>query len=610
MIPPGTAGRRARRRLLFVVRAVAALASLAFGAGPVLAQGQDTLRQDTLRADSLAAAQDTVPPPVLVALPRADSIPGGLTDGRWVWDQRALLDEGEITLLDLLSRLPGIATLESGVLLQPATASAFGGGADRLIVVWDGFEVDPLVTASLDLATVELAHIERVEVERRADALVIHLYSVAPRDAQPYSRIEAGVGEPRANLFRGMLLTPHFVFGPFGFAVERTEVQGSGRLQPADVFAGWVRWGLLGEHRGIEFTLRNNGMHRETGSPVPADLSRRDMVVRGRTTVGSNAVAEAYFGRSTGTLDGPEPETPDEERLQLDEVSRQAGARLAWQRDRYGGGADLRWRDNDRLPKLDADLHGNISPVDRLSLRGGLSHQKWESGFGATSWHAAANLQVLSRVQVFGEMANGIRGSPSRVDSITTPHKSDRTVMRGGIEARLGRLTAAAAGIRTSADSIPLPGLPADTLVGAVAGGTVMGWEAALNMPLAGSWLSFDGSWSAWVSGVRPVYTPASMGRATLRLHTVPLESGNFELLARVDAARRGPVSGPPVEVDGGATEAAGRTLFNAYLQIRIIDIRIWARFDDIGSNDVEDAPGLPIRGPRIYYGVKWNFWN
>jgi hypothetical protein len=100
------------------------------------------------------------------------------------------------------------------------------------------------------------------------------------------------------------------------------------------------------------------------------------------------------------------------------------------------------------------------------------------------------------------------------------------------------------------------------------------------------------------------------MGRTGLRIHTIPLESGNFELFARLEAVHRSEINGPPPAAGEPAPATPSRTLFDGYLQIRIIDVRIWIRLDDLAGNEVEDLPGLPIRGPRIFYGVKWSFWN
>lgn len=593
----------------------ALLAALAFAPAPLRAQVRDTLRADTLRADTLAVdsllvEQDTLlPPPVMVAFPGPDSS-AGLVDGRWVWDQKALLDEGAISVIDLLNRVPGVTTFRSGVLLQQESATALGGGADRLVVEWDGFVLDPLTSASLDLSAVRLSHLKRVEVERRPDALVIRLFNDEPTDARPYSRIEAGVGQPEANLFRGVLLVPRFLFGPFGFAVERVDLQGAGRSQPANVFNGWVRWGILSERRGLEFTFRNDALAREQGSPEAADISRRDLVVRGRTRLGINGVAEAYFGRSTVSYEQTDTEIPDSLRLNQDLSVRQAGLRMAWTLDRIGADGALRWRDDERLPSLDLELNTRLRPIDRVSIDAGLVNQRWDGGLGATSWYASASVTPVTWLTAFGSFGDGRRAARSRVDSIPVPNKTTRQVGRGGVEVRFGRFRAAMAGVRMSADSIPLFRFPGDSIVDAVGAGTVTGWEASGSLPLIGDWLSMEAAWSSWVSGVRPIYTPASNGRATIRIHTAPLESGNFELNARLDARQRGELAAGPLEPDGPFAVVPARTLLDAYLEMRIIDIRIWLRFDDMAGNDVEDLPGLFIQGPRVFYGVKWNFWN
>ena len=48
----------------------------------------------------------------------------------------------------------------------------------------------------------------------------------------------------------------------------------------------------------------------------------------------------------------------------------------------------------------------------------------------------------------------------------------------------------------------------------------------------------------------------------------------------------------------------------NIYIEIRVIDVRVFGRFEDLAGQNIEDLPGLVVRGPRILYGVKWNFWN
>jgi len=605
-----------RRGGLSWIRPVALLASLALAPVPIHGQVRDTARVDTLRvdtllADTLQAEQDTLlPPPLLVDWPSPQPQHPDLAGLVWTWDRDALLSEGAVTLLDLLGRIPGVVGFRSGVFLQPEAATSYGGGAGRTVVEWDGYVLDPLSSASLDLSTIELVHLREVRVERRGDLLRIRLRSDAPRDAQPYSRIEAGVGEPSANLFRGILLSPRFLLGPVGLAVERVELEGAGRPQPADMFTGWLRWGLLSESRGVELVLRSDRLTRDPESPRPLDLSRQDLVVRGRTRLAEGVVAEAYLGRSGETLDETDPAIPDSLRARIDRSSSQAGLRLGWDASRFDLDAAVRWRSSDFLPRIDLEATALAVPSEKLELGATVSHQRWTDGPSTSSWNVSAAVMPLGGVRAFVEYSDGERAAPVYDDTIGVPRVGSRSSVRGGVHLSRGRMAIGFAGLRLESDSVLTFGLPSDGAARSVPGGSVDGWEATLRLPIAGTWLSGYGTYSSWTGGVRWAYLPSSLRLAGLQVHTVPLESGNFELLVRIEAATRGSMSAPPLVPEEPPPQVAERTLLNAYLQIRIIDVRIYARFDDMIGEDIEDLPGLGIRGPRILYGVKWNFWN
>jgi len=574
------------------------------------AQVRDTTVADTLRADTLAAVQDSAaPPPLLVELP-VGKVATGLASGTWVWDREALLDEAAVSVTDLLARIPGIATFRSGVYLQPEAASVFGGGPSRLRVELNGFVLDPLATASLDLSTVELAALSEVRIERRADFLLIRLRTEAPRDARPYSRIEAGVGQPRANVFRGLLLAPRFLIGPIGLAVERVEVQGSARPQPADAFAGWVRWGLLSEARGIEFELRTDRINREPESPRPEELRRQDVVIRARNRFGAGLTAEVYFGRSSLKLDGLDAALPDSLRPHIDRSSDQVGVRAAFERGPALLEGAVRWRNGAGLPSWQTDLAASFG-TDRLLVRADLDLEQWSGGPSASSVHAFAAAPITAGISAFGEFASGTSGAPPlRLDSIGSPHVFDRSVYRGGIEFERWGISTTGALVRVSTDSVAAFGLPGDTVASSTVGGSVTGWEATARIPVLGNWLAASGSWTTWFSGSRWTYLPASSGMASLLLNSSPLESDNLEFTGRFEFNRRGSMLAPPTMTGAAATQQPARMILNAYIEIRIIDVRIFGRFDDLAGQDVQDLPGLLVRGPRILYGVKWSFWN
>jgi hypothetical protein len=164
--------------------------------------------------------------------------------------------------------------------------------------------------------------------------------------------------------------------------------------------------------------------------------------------------------------------------------------------------------------------------------------------------------------------------------------------------------------VRVEADSIATFGLPSDSLTAVLAGGDVSGWETWGRIPLFRDWLYAYGSYTIFTGGTRWTYLPASQLQGTIELHSSPLPSGNLELMGRFEAFRRGVMLGPPSDSTLVGADLPARTLLNASFQIRIIDVRVFVRFDDILGQDVEDVTGLFIQGPRVFYGVKWNFWN
>jgi hypothetical protein len=96
---------------------------------------------------------------------------------------------------------------------------------------------------------------------------------------------------------------------------------------------------------------------------------------------------------------------------------------------------------------------------------------------------------------------------------------------------------------------------------------------------------------------------PSRMFRVGLQHHSTPLRSGNLELYGRIEMVHRGPMF-----TFAGTLPA--EDIIDAYLQIRIIDVRIFGRFEDITGQRRTDVVGRSLTAYRIFYGVKWNFWN
>ena len=90
-----------------------------------------------------------------------------------------------------------------------------------------------------------------------------------------------------------------------------------------------------------------------------------------------------------------------------------------------------------------------------------------------------------------------------------------------------------------------------------------------------------------------------------------PLPSGNLEIHARIENVYRGAMLVPTLSTKGELTSTLPATnSFDAYLQIRVIDLRAFLLYEDLTGQNVVTFTNRTVRGPRIFYGIKWVFYN
>jgi hypothetical protein len=620
MTGSGTPLRRCRpARLLLIALPLLCLLLTSVGVAQV---PPDSMVVDTLRAPVLdtlppgTEPQDTLPPSrPLVRFPRIPPAPvGGAGSGEWVWDHAALLREGAVSLIDLLERIPGITTYRGGMFVQPEAAAAFGGTAGRVEIEIDGFILDPLAASSLDLAQIPLGQLREVRVERRLGLLRIRLVTDSPDHDQAYTRIEAGIGVPPANLFRGLFLVPHVIVGPLGIAIERLDTEGSGRAEPADAFSGWAKWAWTTDTRGVQLEVWRTTLRRDT--PWPVDRVRQDIIVRARNTFAPGLVAEVYAGRSMldETLPPPAAEDtlavvvdPDRDNLQL-------GARALYQLPHASIGAVLRYRSAEFLPSLEAALEADVR-LGPARFGGELSHAAWREQGGATHYSLRAEVRPVDFAGAFAEITGGNRGMPLPGDTLLRSQLTERSGWRAGVAAALGqRATGSVAFINVRQDRAWPFGLPFDSGAASLYVEPARGIEAHGRLVIWPGWFAVDSWITEWSRSPGWTYMPARSWRTALELHTVPLPSGNLEILGRLEAAHRSGVLAfspePPAEGEAATVALPGVTQLNGYLLIRVIDVRAFIGMEDMLGQLVEELPGRVLRGPRLFYGVKWNLWN
>jgi hypothetical protein len=569
-------------------------------------------------ADTAAAAEaagvaetDTTPPPQLPRLPAAAG--EGWNAGVWVWDRAALLASGALTLTDLLERIPGVTTVRYGTAGMPELASGLGGNAGRIELFLDGFALDPLGGPGLDLSRIQLTELESVRIRRGLGSLRIELETLSSWERAAYSRIEAGTGDYGTDLLRGLFLTPSFLGGSLGLAVERLASDGLGFREPAENFGVWTKWTLAGQGRGVQLEYRRTSISREAmDSYGPFEGRRADLVLRGRIEPVPGLVAEAFAGRST--VDDVRAGT-----LRLQDVGEQVGLRAGFRRAGLEAATSARWRRNHGLPGWDIELTAGGALGRILVLDGSVRRVDWR---GVTpSWSGGVRLQggPFLGLRPLAEWHTGAGSAPFFKDTTGAPILTERTGYRVGAVLTRGGFELGAAGLEMEADSVRALGLisepPGPRLY---PGGRIRGWEASARVPTPWPALSLEGWFTRWFSGEPWIYLPVESGLASLVFHATPLKSGNLELLARLDGRHRGAMlvpAGGGTDDDGAAppllTVAPAVTTLDFYLQLRVKDVRAFLRWENLTRRrGIWDVPGRELAMQRIFYGVKWQFRN
>ena len=587
----------------------------------VIAEPPDSAAVDSaaVPAPAAPAAPDTTPIPQLPRL-RAE-VTRDRDVGVWTWDQTALLASGALTLTDLLEQIPGVTGVRYGFFGLPETVASLGN-AGNIELVLDGYVIDPLGTTALDLSRIELAELSHVRVERRLGGLRVEVESLSPRYNVPYSRIEAGTGYYETNLLRGLFLAPRFLGGSVGLGVERLASKAFN--EPAENFGGWAKWTLTGDRLGLQVEYRRASISRQGEAFGRFEGRRDDVVLRTRAALAPGLTAEAYLGRSTvdDAFHGPA------DTAVIRQAGTQAGLRAAYSGPGFRAATSLRARSERGLPALDGEVSAGVTLGRLLALDGALRLTDWREGQQATLQTVRVQAGPFLGIRPVGEWFSGKSGTPWLADSAGLPILTDRSGYRAGVEAAYGRLALSAAGMVLEADAVPDPAVAFGQPARLFPGGRAEGVEVTASIPTPWKILSIEGAYARWRGGSTWIYLPEETGRVGLALHTVPLRSGNLELIARLEARHRGAMPVPGFVRTGGGGPGAGgapdgdepapplivemapaATTFDFYFQLRIKDVRAFLRWENLTNRlGLWDVPGRELPGQRLFYGVKWHF--
>ena len=237
------------------------------------------------------------------------------------------------------------------------------------------------------------------------------------------------------------------------------------------------------------------------------------------------------------------------------------------------------------------------------------------SAFGQLS---AGNrgIRYLARDTVELKNFAGIGGSGFEVsDSVETIafHTLDSSAkgFRAGAEFNRGLFHLGAAMVHHDVDETAPYGFGYDRFGELHPGLAINGVEAYASVPLIWRELTLQGWYQRWFDAPDRVYLPTQLGRAAVQFNGV-YKGGNLEPTLRVEMlARDATLAGDPAVLEDDAI-VNRYAVFNIYLQIRIIDIRLFYRYDNLFNlrNRPYDVPGTLIPTGRALYGVRWFFRN
>ena len=550
--------------------------------------------------DSLAEPADTLEELRVIA-----DFPRGAeprwSNGVWEWDRDLIQRSAAVTLTDLLESVPGITPVRSGFYGSAESLSAFGSTAGRIEVILDGFALDPLDAGSYDLSRLELAQLNHVRVRRRGDGVRIEVETLAPFDRRPYSVVEAATGDLRTNVFRGIFMAPKFLVGPLALGVERMDTRGLFGREPANTFHGWLKWGIVGERSGLELEYRSGTIERTDLDGGTLDGTRKDWIVRARGTPTDGLTTEAFFGVSS-IEDGLTGEP-------VEDASTQAGVRAGYSAGPGWIGAVARVRDHELLPAAEAELEAGLRLPGRIGLSGDLIWSRWHTNDRTFAYALRAEAGPYLGLSPFVEATKGTRGVPGFSGEDGRILVTDRTSIRAGADLRWGGLHLGGAAIALDADSIAGFGLGFDRADHLRPAGRIQGFESYGRVPSPRTPFAIEGSYTWWDAATSWIYTPVETGRAALVYHGFPLGHDQLEITARLGGMHRGVMRVPDLE--NGSALVPSHTAFDFYLQVRVLDVRAFVRWENLLHNlEMQDLPGRNYPGQRVLYGIKWQLWN
>ncbi|HYH81543.1 MAG TPA: Plug domain-containing protein [Longimicrobium sp.] len=600
---------------------------------------QVSIPGEAIRGDTIPnAARDTTPPDSTIAAPAFPTHPlppaYGFSDASWTLGPEQLQYFQGLTLADLLDAVPGLVTTRSGGFGRPMGVSPYASGGGRFRIFLDGYELRPLNAATPDLQRVPLVNVASVRIQRGMDEVRVDITSLRMPDIRPFAQIEGMDGDLGTRALRALFTRPIGKRMMGEIALDLDQTGGSLRRQNFSVthsvsrlsYAFTPTWGLQAEFR----TTKLNAESEIESQPGEEDLDRTEAILRGRGLLLGRINLEAMIGRSLQRPAGNDSVTQRDRSLQA-----AARATVPLRIGQLAAGFRLHRGDDDGWAPNQTELWGRLdfNPAPWLAATAE-ARQLTVGGVAGLETHGTLRAGPWGGLSVFGQLAAGSRGVRYLArDSVelktfggiganglplvdTVEVQAFRTFdsslngLRAGAEFNRGRFHLGAAVVRHDLDQAAPYGFVYDRLAPLQPGLAATGVEAYASVPLLVRQLSLQGWYQRWLDTPDRPYLPSQLGRAAVQFNGV-YKDGNLEPTLRFEVVGRDET----VAWDANAGQNVllrPYALYNIYLQVRIIDIRIFYRYDNLFNTrrQAYDVPGSEIPSGRALYGVRWFFRN
>ena len=637
-------------------RVAAALAALALAATALSAQQRDTVprpARDTIqvvvppeavRVDTLPdrpgqAAADSAANDSLVRAPTFPEFPStgpsGFGPGVWEFTADDFQRFHGLSVLEFLDRVPGILITRSGNFGRPAGVSPYGAGGGRFRVFLDGWEMRPLNGAVPDLQRIPLVDVVAMRVERGLGEVRVHLHTFRLADGRAFAQIDGADGDFDTRILRAFFARP---IGK-GFAIQVgldvTESSGFRRFDPFSFNTPIAR--LTYEVRpdlALQLDYRRTAIDTEQRGAGNAaaiwneSLDRGEVMLRGRGRFLGRLWLDAAVGRSTEAPAGNDTTS-------VDVTSFGGYARAAMEIPlgslsaavRVHGGEERSFAPASR----EVSARASLTPLPWLNA-GGEARVLSLGGAGGTELEGWVRAGPFRGLSAFGQFAAGARGIPfladtvvtletfgglgggtplTQQDSVTVFRTIEPTLsaIRAGAEFTRGSYAVGAALVTQDVAALAPYGLSFDRETGIAPGNTLSGVESYASVPVFSPNLRFDGWFLYRLDDTSRRYTPTYFGRGALEFRNT-YRTGNLEPTFRIEALGRARSPVPSATGDSTTLDAPRYTILNLFVQIRIIDVRIFYRLDNAFNVTTSEVDGTRRGGARAIYGLRWFFRN